>query len=150
MTPQPAPDNIPDIPDSGTDCELACTRLCIAFANLIDARAYPRLAELFTPDGCWTRPERSLRGRDAILAYLLGRPAQAITRHLCTNIQITPLTGHEATGMCYVMYFHAADEAQGLPVPTTLPLIGEYHDVYTRTGEGWRIRDRRIRVVFAP
>lgn len=145
MPPQPARGAL----DPGSNCEVACTRLCTAFANLIDAQAYPRVAALFTPDGCWTRPERSLHGRDAILKYLLSRPTQVVTRHLCTNIQITPLTDTEAAGMCYVMYFHADGRAQDLAVPATLPLIGEYHDVYALTTEGWRIRDRRIRIVFA-
>ena len=131
-------------------CEAACTRLCIDFANLIDARDYPRFAALFTQDAVWVRPEQTLHGRENILAYLQTRPAHAVTRHICGNIRITPVTDSGATGTSYVMYFHAAGGAENLPAVTPLPLIGVYHDVYARTPEGWRMRDRRIKVVFAP
>jgi hypothetical protein len=48
------------------------------------------------------------------------------------------------------MYFHGVPGEAGLPAATQLPLIGEYHDLYQRRPEGWRIHNRRIELIFSP
>ncbi len=131
--------------------EADCTRLCIDFAHHIDTRSYEPVLDLFTDDGKFDRLGTVFSGRDEIRRFLESRPTDVVTRHLCTNIRINMQSPDEATGTCYVLFFSgkAGTDAK-LPIPPSAPGVVEYHDAYSRTAAGWRIRERRIRPVFAP
>lgn len=126
--------------------EAACAKLCIAFANHIDARRYEPLLDLFTEDGTLDRLGTVHSGRGEIARFLAERPRDVHTRHLCTNISVHFEGDGEATGFCCVLFFQARGE--GVPVIASAPSIVEYHDRFTRTPAGWRIRKRRIRMAM--
>ena len=131
--------------------EADCTRLCIDFAYHLDARRYAGVLDLFTADGKFDRLGTVFGGRDEISRFLEGRPADVVTRHLCTNIRISVQSADEATGVCYVLFFSGKAGADArLPIPPSPPGVVEYHDIFSRTAAGWRIRERRIAPVFAP
>ncbi|MES2536410.1 MAG: nuclear transport factor 2 family protein [Pseudomonadota bacterium] len=54
--------------------ELACSRLCVAFANHLDARRYERVLDLFTDDAVLVRMGNVVVGHAAIRAFLEARP----------------------------------------------------------------------------
>jgi len=133
------------------DAEADCMRLCVDFANGVDARDYPRVVELFAPDGVLLTPAKAFRGHAGIADFLRARPLAMVTRHLCTNFRITPQLQGTATGVCYVVCFKTSCAADPeYPLKTPAPLVAEYHDTFVQTDTGWRIRERRINPVFDP
>ena len=129
--------------------EAACARLCVDFANHIDARRYSAWLDLFTEDGVLDRMGHPVVGRAALAAFLEARPATVETRHLCTNIRVDLASAGEATGFCYALFFQGAAGEAGRPATLSdAPSVVEYHDRYRRTPQGWRIQERRIRMAL--
>lgn len=127
--------------------EAACARLCVDFANHLDARRYGAVLDLFTEDGTLDRMGTVFAGRAALEGFLASRPADVTTRHLCTNFRAHFETADEATGFCCVLFFQGRAEA-GIPKATGAPSMVEYHDRFRRTASGWRIHERRIRMAI--
>jgi 3-phenylpropionate/cinnamic acid dioxygenase small subunit len=131
--------------------EAECARLCVAFANHIDARRYDAWLDLFTEDGVLVRMGSPVAGRDALARFLQARPTTVETRHLCTNIQVNVTSADEAEGFCYVLFFQGVPGSAGEPATVSkAPGVVEYHDRYLRTTNGWRIQERRIRMAMTP
>ena len=131
--------------------EAACEKLCVAFANHIDARRYEAWLALFTEDGVLDRMGTRVVGRAGLAAFLESRPAGIETRHLCTNILIEQASDDEATGFCCALFFQGTPGEAGQPATINgSPSVVEYHDRYRRTPDGWRIRERRIRMALKP
>lgn len=129
--------------------QAACARLCTDFANFVDSREYDRFVELFTEDAVFDRMGVIAEGRQAIRAFLDARPAGLVTRHVCTNIAVDIASDNTATGISYAIFFNASVEANAQPPFQSAGLaLAEYHDVYTKTAEGWRIRERRVKLIF--
>ncbi|MDM0065019.1 nuclear transport factor 2 family protein [Variovorax sp. J31P207] len=127
--------------------EAACARLCVDFANHLDARRYDSVLDLFTEDGTLDRMGTMFAGRAALAGFLASRPAAVTTRHLCTNISVYFDAADEATGFCCVLFFQGRAEA-GPATALGPPSVVEYHDRFVRTASGWRIQERRIRMAI--
>lgn len=131
--------------------EAACARLCVDFANHIDARRYAAWLELFTEDGVLDRMGTRVTGRAELARFLEARSATVETRHLCTNVRVEIASGDEATGFCCALFFQGTPGEPGQPATLTgAPSVVEYHDRYRRTPQGWRIQERRIRMALTP
>lgn len=130
-------------------CERQCTRLCHDFAWLVDACQYDGFVDLFAADGAFERAGQVSLGHEAIRQFLAARPADRVTRHLCTNIRIDMTTPATATGTCTALMFQAPAALQAhLPLAAATPLIVDYEDVYQLTGSGWKFKHRRVQVIF--
>jgi 3-phenylpropionate/cinnamic acid dioxygenase small subunit len=134
--------------------ERACARLLLQSIRLFDQGDWNGFAQLFTPDGVFVRanePAAPLAGRAAIVEALTARPAQRLTRHVCTNIEIETGDEARAQGRCYLLLY-SADASQPADVgghrADAVQRIGEYHDVYVRTSEGWRIARRTGKLIL--
>jgi ketosteroid isomerase-like protein len=133
--------------------ERACERLVLDFAFFSDHRDYEALASLFTPDGTMARPSGApLSGRAAILDAYRSRPADRMTRHICTNIRITVESPERARGFTYALLYTAnANEPPerhlGIKADAS-HMVGEFEDDFVRTEDGWRIASRRARFVM--
>ena len=131
--------------------EAACTRLCVDFANHIDARRYDAWLDLFTEDGVLDRMGTQVSGRAELKRFLEARSTTVETRHLCTNIRVELSTDTEATGFCYALFFQGMPDGQAqIATAAGLPAVVEYHDRYRCTPQGWRIQERRIRIAIKP
>ncbi|MGI9614026.1 MAG: nuclear transport factor 2 family protein [Acidimicrobiales bacterium] len=134
------------------DDERACERLIATYCHLVDFRDAPAIADLFTADGSWRADGVDMVGQDEIRAGFTRR--QGVTRrqsrHVCTNV-VVDIDGDTATGLCYLVNYRH-DSASGvaeLPAPGDVPkFVGEYHDTFRRTPEGWRFVDRRCDMTF--
>jgi SnoaL-like domain len=133
----------------------ACERLVIEFAQIVDAQDYGRLREVFTADATFVRPtdpDTIIRGIDAIIAAYASRPPNRLTQHLCTNIRIDVDAEDRAHGNCRALLFIA--DANDPEVPAkgrkAAPgqLLGEFKDRFERTSAGWRICERRGRLLM--
>lgn len=120
--------------------EQDCARLIALYANLNDEARWEELAALYTDEGCMTRPsapDAEIRGRAAILAAFVSRPARK-TRHVCANIVIEVLGATEARGTSAMLLFTREGP----------PLIGSFHDHFVLTDLGWRFSERRGSLSF--
>jgi ketosteroid isomerase-like protein len=135
--------------------EYACRMLVHEFAEIIDARQYERLRGLFTPDALYTRPiapDTVIRGVEAIIAGFMSRSATRITQHLLTNVTIRFESPDAATGVNHIVLYvgstsDAEVEGRGRKAEAS-QLIGLYADRFARAAAGWRIAERRGRVLF--
>jgi len=131
--------------------EDACARLVQRLAVLVDAGRYAEALALYTPDAVQIRRGQESRGHAAIARDFAARPADRLTRHLIPTIMITVESESRATGISYALVWrHQGDGAPpALPLPMAPPdTLGEYHDVFARTGDGWRLAKRRTREIF--
>ncbi len=134
--------------------ELACSKLCNQFAVFNDAGRHDELVELFIEEGLYARPldpENFVRGRAPILAAFKARPKDKVFRHLITNIVIDVLGENTAKGLCYVTLFSGSTDnpAEKLDFKANPSvLIGEYHDDFVLTDQGWRFAKRAGRLIF--
>lgn len=128
----------------------ACERLVIEFAHGVDHRDVAAVLAVFTEDAIFERKGERLEGRAAIGAAQRSRPPGLVTQHLCTTMKIDVLDASNATGVVYFLLFrHEGDAPPDGPVAMPMPqTVGEYHDNYVKTGQGWRIARRVARAAF--
>ena len=132
--------------------ERACERLIAQYTHLVDFGDAPGIADLFTVDGVWRTDEFAMTGQDEIRAGFGRR--QGVTRrqsrHVCTNV-IVSVDGDSASATCYLVNYRH-DSETGVaekPAPADVPkYVGEYHDTFLRTAEGWRFKDRYCDMAF--
>jgi hypothetical protein len=75
---------------------------------------------------------------------LRSRPG---SKYVCTNVEINHAGAAKAAGVSYFTYYKA-NGIQGIHAVDGPDLIGEYHDRYVSTPQGWKIAERRVVVVF--
>jgi ketosteroid isomerase-like protein len=135
---------------SGKDdanCREMCERLSVAFANAIDRRDYPAVLDLFAEDAILDRLGTVIRGKPALAAWLKSRPDDIVTRHICSNIEIVQNGPAAAEDTTYFTFYKAAATA-GIGAIDGPESIGEYHDAFVLTAQGWKIHTRKITVIF--
>lgn len=131
--------------------EAECVALSNAFAYHLDHQEYPALVALFVPDGTFVRTGVRLAGREKILAAMQARPAEQFTRHITTNFHFTEVGDDSARAVFYNMSFFAY--LPGQPPfeyePERMMLL-DFVDIYTRTADGWRFKERDARALLIP
>lgn len=130
------------------DWHFACAQVAIDFAVAIDHEDFERVASLFTEDGVLDRFGQLAQGRAAILRWLKEERPKQLIRHTCSNFSGRLLPSAEVEGSTYFTAYRAMG-APTLPVKNTTPLmVGEWHDLFAQTAEGWRIKQRSISAAF--
>lgn len=133
--------------------ERQCERLIVEYCRLVDFGRAAEIADLFCEDGEWRGVDLHLHGREQIREWFTKRQGvtRRVSRHVCTNVGVDVLSEDEAESVCYMInYRHDRQEGDlALPVPVEVPkFIGELHDRFRRTPEGWRFASRRVDVSF--
>ena len=133
--------------------ERACERLIMEYARRVDFGNASGIADLFTVDARWEGTNLLLDGQDEIRAWFTKREAvtRRVSRHLCVNVMVDVLSRDEAQAMSLLVnYRHDRREGDTtLPVPVEVPkYIGELHDRFRRTPDGWRFSGRRVELAF--
>lgn len=130
--------------------ERACTWLIVGYARAIDFRDQEAFLELFTADAVLELGE-TLRGHDAIRAFLGRRTDSLRTRHVVSNVFVHVLNEAEARAVSYLtLYRHDGDESRRFgPAPLEGPAaVGHYEDRFVHTDAGWRFASRRLQLAF--
>ncbi|HEX4890979.1 MAG TPA: nuclear transport factor 2 family protein [Alphaproteobacteria bacterium] len=128
--------------------ERACEKLSIAYARHIDFFEYDAFVDLFTEDGELEVMGAPLKGREAMMKFLTGRPANRKSLHIFTNIWTNVLDENRAEGVTYLSLFRA-DQDGDKPVKVPGPMMaGYYRDKFVRTPKGWRIARRDGHILF--
>lgn len=131
--------------------EQACRDLVTKLNHHHDHRRGEDAVALFAEDGCWIRRGRAVRGKVDLLA-MYRRGGTQVNRHMATATLVTVLDDDHAESVTYYMALHhdpGTPDAK-LPLPFEPPTtMGEWHDKFVRTREGWRFAERNTVRVFA-
>lgn len=135
---------------AAADANSDCTRTVLAYADAWDHHDAAGFAALFTDDAVLDLGTGPARGRAAIADLFAKRNPAATTRHLMSNIVVTPQTARSAQGRSYLMLFAGAPNAvDGKPLEVDgFALVGEYQDRFSTTPQGCRIVERKLVTVF--
>jgi hypothetical protein len=131
--------------------EQECRDLVTKLNHYHDHRRAEDAVALFAEDGAWIRRGRPIRGTTELLASF-QRGGTRVNRHLGIGTLITVRDEDHAEGVTYYLALHhdpGTAEAK-LPLPLAPPTtMGEWHDKFVRTKEGWRFAERQTLRVFA-
>ena len=130
--------------------EWVCEKLVRQFVNYSDKYEYAKMCALFTHDAIFVRPsapDQEIKGRDVILEAFKKRP-QMIIMHMISNHVVEVLSATEATGYSYISFQGATNVDDPLPLTAGQTLFGEFVDRYVRTEAGWRIAERRGKLLL--
>lgn len=135
--------------------ERACERLIVVYAQLVDFGRASEIADLFTSDGRWQGTDLLLEGQEQIRAWFTRREglARRLSRHVFTNVAVdVGVDGPDTARSLSYMVNYRRDRRAGepdLPLAADLPkYVGECHDRFRRTDDGWRFVSRRVEVAF--
>ncbi len=140
---------------AGADIEAiqrACEALVLDYASFRDGERGEALAELFSVDGTLVVNGQQYAGRQALLARFAS-PSKQMVRHMMSNIRITVESDSTASGISYALIFVGETPSKFPTAPVEVSgfaAMGEYHDVFKRTANGWRIAARRFVPIFLP
>ncbi|MEV7182382.1 nuclear transport factor 2 family protein [Kitasatospora sp. NPDC093679] len=130
--------------------EHACERLLIDFLHRLDLGEPGTVAQLFTPDGVWEWPagERRVEGRDALRTYFASRPADRMSRRLCSNVLVDVHSPTTATATSYFATYRVDGWTGGM-LPPRLPVnVGHCEDTLRRTDGRWLLATRTVHLPF--
>ncbi|WP_093636896.1 nuclear transport factor 2 family protein [Streptomyces sp. 2224.1] len=131
--------------------ERACERLIVDFVRRLDLGDPASVADLFTPDGVWEWPhgDRRVQGRAALRDYFGARPADRLSRRMCTNILVTVTSSATATATTYFATYRVDGHQEGM-VPSRPPTqVGHYEDTFRKVDGVWLLATRTTFLPFA-
>ena len=126
--------------------EHACTRLALDYSHYADSAQFDAWAALFTEDAEMVLMGQRHKGRAAIRASVgKGDPNAVASFHSLSNIRIDVVNAELARGTVGVTLF-MAPKVNGVGSAKVMApaAIGNYHDTYKKTAEGWRIARREF------
>lgn len=130
--------------------ERACERLIVEFIHRLDLGEPGAVAELFTADGVWEWPggERRVQGRDALRGYFGSRPADRLSRRMCSNILVTVTSATTAEAVSYFATYRVDGRPDGMLPPRLPANVGHYEDTFRKVGGVWLLANRSTFVPF--
>lgn len=131
--------------------ERACERLVIEFVHRLDLGDPGSVADFFTRDGTWQWPAdgRRIAGRDALRVYFGSRPADRLSRRICTNVLVTVTSPDTATATTYFTTYRVDGYSGGLVPPRPPVQVGHYEDTFLKVDGAWLLATRTLFLSFA-
>lgn len=130
--------------------EWQCARLANNYANRLDAYDYPGFLELFSDDAILNMLGREYAGKAAIAAWLDGREADMVCRHLVTNVTTDVIDERHATGFNYTISYRVRGWRGREPALFEAPtFLVEYRSVFVRGSSGWLFARRGVSAALA-
>ncbi|AEW98519.1 nuclear transport factor 2 family protein [Streptantibioticus cattleyicolor] len=138
---------------SSTDlllAERACERLILELVRRLDLGDPATVADLFTPDGVWQWPEggRRVAGREALRDYFGSRPADRLSRRMCTNLLVTVTSATTAVATTYFTTYRVDGHTSGMLPPRLPANVGHYEDVFRVVDGEWLLASRTLVLAF--
>jgi len=145
MTTQLTTNGRPQLVSDADHVELE--RLVTEAAWRVDDGRSDTLSELFTEDGVLVLGTSELKGRDAIRTWgeqLEAARTYKCIRHVAGNMRFRVVGDNEAEGVTILTVFMDDETSSSFPW-----VVGEDHDRFVRTDQGWRFKSRRWKQLFA-
>jgi SnoaL-like domain len=125
----------------------ACEQLVYAYSRALDLGDLNGAADFFAENGSLARPmapDQVIRGREAIRASLMTRPANLRTKHLATNTMIQVESHDTAAGISYLTMIATMPGADDKPpFLSDGPIyFGEFKDRFVRENGVWKFQER--------
>jgi SnoaL-like domain len=122
-------------------CKVECHDLLVRLCSALDSGANPDAADLFVADATLVLATGAEVCGPDIRGHLLARSSEIVTRHLLTNVLVTPHSGDRATADASILVYRVGRDGDVLPrvLPTTPQGVGEWHVEFRRTPLGWRL-----------
>ena len=124
------------------DVYRACTNLVYGYAYHRDNFNADEFAMLFTEDARLSVLGQTWNGRDNIRERINSIRDGNTGRHEMSTIYIEQVNEYEATGVSYATIYSAPPGEDTVSGPA---FIGEYHDKFVLTDEGWKIAERTLK-----
>ncbi|MEM9622313.1 MAG: nuclear transport factor 2 family protein [Pseudomonadota bacterium] len=135
---------------AGPELRAELSELVLNYAYYRDVLEADAVADLFTADATMTVLGQTYTGRAAIrqrIADARSNAEEPVTRHLMSTQRFFQSAADRARGVSYVAVLGAPQ--QELPIRSERFLaVGEYHDEFVRTSQGWKIARREFVYVF--
>lgn len=129
--------------------EMDCCALLLRAAHFADHHDVEAFVALFTDDGWVERLGERFIGTEAIRGFFQGRNTARRTRHVPSPPLITFRGPDEAAGLALFTLFDGIESDDQAVLPVALPAtVGEFHQEYRRTENGWKIASHRSVAVF--
>lgn len=112
------------------------------YPRALDAHDMPAYAATYTEDGEMSLAGQSVKGRDAIMAFVGGLPTEPRVIHVITNLSYD-IAGDTATGGAY---WQDIGHVNGAP---SVVVAGHYDDTLRKVNGDWKIAKRAIVIDFA-
>lgn len=130
-----------------------CERVFLQIARLTDHGPQDAIAQHFTEDAEMDRDGTRVHGRAALQELYARRPVNLVTRHLVSNLLVTPVSAGEAVcrASATVYRHRGTDPATPAAVPVTCAgpeSVVEYEDSLVRTEAGWKVARRAMKTVI--
>jgi hypothetical protein len=137
-------------PAQDVEITAACQQVALDYAFYADSARRADLADLFAEDGEFHLFGKIHVGPAAVLESLNATPV-GTTRsiHSISNHRVEVISETEARGTAYVTVF-VFDTSAPAPAVISPVIIGIYHDVYSKTADGWRFARRGFEPLITP
>lgn len=132
------------------EIEQECRDLVVQLCHYSDHKEHQKATNMFIPEGVWIRGGKPYSGHDEIMKSFTGRSTTTFGRHCTANTLITVEDDDHASGVTYyVLYNHdPKTDNPEFPLPLVPFSMGEWHDKYVRTPEGWKFAHREVKRFF--
>jgi len=116
------------------------------YCRALDNRDWASLASCFTPNAVAIYAELGIQQGYPAIEATCRKALERFdsSQHLIANYDIE-ISGDTATASCYL---HAQHTKAGKKGGENLTLGGTYYDDLVRTPQGWRIRQRNLRILW--
>jgi hypothetical protein len=130
----------------GETDHLQLTQLVTEIAWRTDHGKADTVHELFVDEGEMSLGQTILRGREEIREWGRKRAAATdVTRHVSTNMRFIADGDDRAEGTTVITQYMDKGDGPGTTVPAA---VGEDHDRFVRTDQGWRLVSRSFDLLF--
>ena len=130
--------------DRQAEIEASCVKLINIFAHRIDARRYDDLLGLMTDECIVEWPGNRMRA-DALVEALKQTPENLVSMHVITTTLFSDAALDHAECVSYLSFYQGERRADGTGQLADPAVLGEYHDRFERTADGWRISARTVK-----
>jgi len=131
-------------------CKVQCSDVLVQLCGALDSGANEEAAEHFVDNVILrTQDGRELAGEE-VRDFIRSRPSNIVTRHVISNILVTPISKEAARASAYITVYRT--EKDGEP-PFSLPKqpqgLGDWIISFRKTPGGWKIERYEAVMVMA-
>ena len=127
-----------------------CRDLVIELVHAGDHGELEKAIDLWIPTGTWIRGGKPFTGREQLLESFKRASDTTLIRHLVVDTKITVKDESNAEGVSYYLAINHDPKTKEpkLPLPLEPFSMGEWHDKYVKTPQGWRFSHREVKRLF--